>query len=166
MNNIEEPVKRPWGMTLFLVLSLINAIFQIFSSIFTYLFMPVMRELLENGQLEEQLQLFMPSMDEAMRQSVMDNLANQLAVQPGYYLLIGVLFIGSLVGVLKMFKLQRLGFHVYSLSQLLILIAEVAFIYSKQPENPFFNEFLTTVMFILFYHLCFKRIEYMQKQQQ
>ena len=166
MNNIEEPVKRPWGMTLCLVLSLINAIFQIFSSIFTYLFMPVMRELLENGQLEEQLQLFMPSMDEAMRQSVMDNLANQLAVQPGYYLLIGVLFIGSLVGVLKMFKLQRLGFHVYSLSQLLILIAEVAFIYSKQPENPFFNEFLTTVMFILFYHLCFKRIEYMQKQQQ
>lgn len=159
MNEIQEPIKRPVGMTILLVLSLVNAIFQVFSSIFTYLFMPVMKEMMESGQLEEQLQLFMPTLDEATKQGVLDNLATQLSVQPVYYLLIGVLFIGSLVGVLKMFKLQRLGFHIYSIAQMLILITQVAFIYSKQSQSPFFNEFLMTLMFILLYHLFFKRIE-------
>lgn len=159
MNEIQEPARRPVGMTILLVLSLVNAIFQIFSSIFTYLFMPLMRELMDNGQLEEQLELFMPTIDDTARQAVLDNLATQLEVQPLYYLLIGVLFIGSLVGVLKMFKLQRLGFHIYSIAQFLILIVEVAFVYSKQAQNPFFNEFLMTIMFILLYHLYFKQME-------
>ena len=159
MNEIQEPVRRPVGMTILLVLSLINALFQIFSSIFTYLFMPFMKEMMESGQLEEQLQLFMPNMEEAMRQTMLDNLATQIGVQPIYYLLIAVLFIGSLVGVLKMFKLQRIGFHIYSISQMLILIAQVAYIYSKESQSPFFNEFLMTLMFILLYHLYFKRIE-------
>ena len=57
-----------------------------------------------------------------------------------------------------------MGFHIYSISQLLILIAEVAFVYSKLPQNPFFNEFLSTVMFILIYYLFFKRIEFMRNQ--
>ncbi|MCR5013587.1 MAG: hypothetical protein K6A28_02310 [Bacteroidales bacterium] len=162
MNDLQEPVKRPLGMTIFLVLSLINAVFQIFSSLFTYLFMPAMKELLETGQLEEQLEVFMPTIDEEMADAVMNNITTQLSVQPVYYLLLGLLFIGSLVGVLKMFKLQRLGFHIYSISQMLILIVQVAFLYSKQAHNPFFNEFLTTLMFILFYHLCFKRIEFME----
>lgn len=160
MNEIQEPVRRPVGMTILLVLSLINALFQIFSSIFTYLFMPFMKEMMENGQLEEQLQLFMPNMEEAMRQTVLDNLATQIGVQPIYYLLLAVLFIGSLVGVLKMFKLQRIGFHIYSISQMLILITQVAYIYSKESQSPFFNEFLMTLMFILLYHLYFKRIEH------
>ena len=159
MNEIQEPARRPVGMTILLVLSLVNAIFQIFSSIFTYLFMPLMRELMDNGQLEEQLELFMPTIDDTARQAVLDNLATQLEVQPLYYLLIGVLFIGSLVGVLKMFKLQRLGFHIYSIAQFVILIVEVAFVYSKQAQNPFFNEFLMTIMFILLYHLYFKQME-------
>jgi hypothetical protein len=159
MNDIQEPVRRPVGMTILLVLSLINALFQIFSSIFTYLFMPFMKEMMESGQLEEQLQLFMPNMEEAMRQTMLDNLATQIGVQPIYYLLIAVLFIGSLVGVLKMFKLQRIGFHIYSISQMLILITQVAYIYSKESQSPFFNEFLMTLMFILLYHLYFKRIE-------
>ena len=162
MNDLQEPVRRPWAMTLLLVLSLLNAVFQIFSALFTYLFMPIMKQMLESGELEEQMQLFGSSMDETTLQAVMDNIAVQLSVQPVYYLLIGLLYIGSLVGVIKMFKMQRLGFHIYSIAQMLILIVEVAFLYSNQPRNPFFNEFLMTVMFILFYHMSFKRIEFMQ----
>ena len=164
MNDLQEPVKRPWAMTFLLVLSFLNAVSQILRSLFTYLFMPVMKEMLENGQLEEQIQLLMPTMDEATLDAVLDNLTIQLSVQPIYYLLIGLLFVGSLVGVIKMFKLQRIGFHIYSIAQLLILIVDVVFIYSKQAHNPFFNEFLMTLLFILFYHLSFKRIELMQKQ--
>ena len=164
MNDFQEPVKRPWAMTFLLVLSFLNAVSQILRSLFTYFFMPVMKEMLENGQLEEQIQILMPTMDEATLQAVLDNMTIQLSVQPFYYLLIGLLFVGSLVGVIKMFKLQRIGFHIYSIAQLLILIVDVVFIYSKQAQNPFFNEFLMTLLFILFYHLSFNRIELMQKQ--
>ena len=74
-------------------------------------------------------------------------------------MLTALLYVGSLIGVIKMFKLQRTGFHVYSISQMLILIVSVICIYSKQGTDGFFNEFLMTVMFILIYHLYLKRIE-------
>ena len=51
MNDLQEPVRRPWAMTLLLVLSLLNAVFQIFSALFTYLFMPIMKQMLESGEL-------------------------------------------------------------------------------------------------------------------
>lgn len=161
---IEEPVKRPVGMTILLVLSLINAIYQLFSSLFTYLFGPMMREMLENGQFEDSFRMFMPNADEATFEAMMDNIATQLAVNPNYYLILFVLFLGSLIGVIKMFKLQRLGFHIYSISQFLILIARVAFIHSKQAQGSFFSEFVTTLLFILIYHLYFKRIEFQEQQ--
>ena len=81
-----------------------------------------------------------------------------------YYLFNFVFYIGSMIGVVKMFKLQRQGFHFYAISQFLILINSVVFIYSKQPENTFFTEFLTTIMLILIYHLFLKRIELLQQQ--
>ena len=162
MNEIQDPVKRPVGMTILLVLSLLNAIYQMLTSIFTFFLLPVIREMVESGQLEEAVLSFMPDINETMLETMMDNLSVQMSVNPFYYLLLAFLYAGSLAGVLKMFKLQRVGFHIYSISQMLILIAEVAFLYVKMPQNPFFNEFLMTVMFILIYHLFFKRIEFMQ----
>lgn len=164
MNEIPNQVQRPVGMTILLVLSLINAIYQIVASIITFFFMPMMKVMMENGQFEELMENFMPTIDPAMLETLTTNLSVQLSVSPFYYLLLAALYVGSLVGVLKMFKLQRLGFHIYSISQLLILIAEVAFVYAKLPQSPFFNEFLTTLLFILIYHLFFKRIEFMQNQ--
>lgn len=164
MYEIEPQAKRPVGMTILLVLSLLNAIYQIISSIFIFFLMPVMKEMMENGQFEDLWESYFPSLDPSMVETLSTNLSTQLSVSPYYYLLLAVLYAGSLAGVLRMFKLQRIGFHIYSISQLLILIAEVAFIYSKLPQNPFFNEFLMTVLFILIYHLYFKRIEFMQNQ--
>ena len=157
-------MKRPVGMTILLVLSLLNAIYQITASIITFVLMPVMKEMMENGQFEDLAERFIPTLDPDMLETLMTNLSVQLSVNPVYYLLLAVLYAGSLVGVIRMFKLERIGFHIYSISQLLILIAEVAFVYSKLPQSPFFNEFLTTVLFILIYHLFFKRIEFMEKQ--
>ena len=75
-----------------------------------------------------------------------------------------VLYIGSLIGVLKMFKLQRLGFHIYSIAQLLLLIASVVYVLPHQTQNTFFNDFLFTLLFILVYHLSLKRVELLSKQ--
>ncbi|MBR4391886.1 MAG: hypothetical protein IKT08_07275 [Bacteroidales bacterium] len=155
----QTPIKRPVGMTILLVLSLLNALLQIFSSFFIYLFLPTLKELLEDGDLETMFQTTMPGVDTSMMETMMDNLTVQLSVNPVYFILICLLYVASLIGVLRMFKLQRIGFHIYSISQMLILVAEVVFLYSKQPQNPFFNEFLMTILLIFIYHLFFKRIE-------
>ena len=161
MNDIPASPKRPIGMTILLVLSFINACLQIFSALGMYVTTPVMSQMLANGELEEYMAPFLSVMQ--MDGDTLDEfwtvIENRLSVNRSYYLLTALCYIGSLVGVLKMFKIKRLGFHIYSISQMLILIVGVAFIYSKQGQSPFISEFLTTVMLILLYHLFFKRIE-------
>ncbi|MBO4328880.1 MAG: hypothetical protein J5831_05640 [Bacteroidales bacterium] len=159
-----NPVRRPAGMTFLLVLSLLNSIYQTLSNLVLFFTGPVMRPMLESGQIEDQIRTFFPTMDDTMMENLMDGMAAQLDVNPVYYLIMSVLYIGSLIGVLKLFKLQRLGFHIYSIAQLLMLIAAVVFVVPHQPQNTFFNEFLFTLMFILIYHLYLKRVELQAKQ--
>ena len=158
---MEETVKRPIGMTILLVLSLINAILQIFSSLGMWVTTPMMSEMLANGELEESMAPFLTlmRMDDEATKAFWEVLENRLTINPIYYLFTALLYVGSLIGVVKMFKLQRTGFHFYSISQMLLLIVAVIYVYSIQGNAGFFNEFLMTVMFILIYHLYLKRIE-------
>lgn len=157
----EAPIKRPIGMTILLILSLVNACLQIFSSLGMFLTLPIMNEMLSNGDMAQQMEpwLSMMRMSDEETKAFWEVIESRLSINPAYYLLTALLYVGSLVGVLRMFKLQRIGFHVYSISQMLILIVAVIFVYSTQGSSGFFNEFLMTVMFILLYHLYLKRIE-------
>lgn len=157
-----QPIRRPVGMTILLILSLVNACIQIFSNAGMYLSIPTMSEMLANGELAEQMGplLSLMRMSDEEVKGFWEVIENRLSISPAYYLLTALLYIGSLVGVIKMFKLQRVGFHVYGISQMLILIVSVIYIYSASRNNGFFNDFLMTVMFILMYHLFLKRIEY------
>ena len=148
-------------MTILLVLSLINAILQIFSSLGMFISTPVMSQMLADGELEETMAplLSMMNMTESELDSFWQIIEARLAINPIYYLFTALLYVGSLIGVIKMFKLQRTGFHFYSISQMLLLIVTVIYIYSKLGSAGFINEFLMTVMFILIYHLYLKRIE-------
>jgi multisubunit Na+/H+ antiporter MnhG subunit len=165
---MDNTVKRPIGMTILLVLSLINAILQIFSALGMWITTPVMSQMLANGELEESMAPFLSlmQMDEQATQAFWEVLENRLSINPIYYLLTALLYIGSLTGVIKLFKLQRSGFHIYSISQMLLLIVSVIYVYSTQGSAGFFNEFLMTVMFILIYHLYLKRIEYGQAKRE
>lgn len=148
-------------MTILLVLSLINAILQIFSAFGMWVTTPVMSQMLADGTLEESMApvLTLMRMDDEAARAFWEVLESRLTINPLYYLFTALLYIGSLIGVIKMFKLQRVGFHLYSISQMLLLIVSVIYIYSTQGSDGFFNEFLMTVMFILIYHLYLKRIE-------
>lgn len=154
-----QPVKRPVGMTFLLVLSILNASLQIFSNLLMFVTMPIMKAMTDNGEMEDAFEPFLSMMDETMVESFNSTMEVWMNVKPIFFLITGLLFVGTLVGAIKMLRLQRLGFHIYSISKMLILIAAVAFVYSHMAQNPFINEFLTTVMFILIYHLYFKRIE-------
>lgn len=157
----EQPVKRPIGLTILLVLSLVNACLQILSNLGLYVTTPVMSQMLADGTLEKTMTPFL-----SVLQMSDDDLAafwqiveGRLVINPISYLLTALLYVGSLIGVIRMFKLQRVGFHFYSISQMLILIVSVIYVYAKMGSVGFFNDFLMTAMFILLYHLYLKRIE-------
>ena len=147
-------------MTILLIFSLANACLQIFGNLGTCLTAPMMSQMLANGELIKEMEpvfTILHTSDEEIN-LFLQILEDQLSISKVYYLLTALLYIGSLVGVVMMFRLQRTGFHVYSISQMLLLIVAVVYIYSHETSG-FFSEFLLTAMLILIYHLFFKRIE-------
>lgn len=154
-----QPMKRPSGMTFFLILSLINACFQIISSIVSYFTLPTVKTMIDNGQFEEIMAPFFKGMDAEMTSQMIDTMSITASTNPNYYLILFVLFIGSLFGVLYMFKLNKRGFHIYSISQICMLINSSAYIYPRQEVSSFTSDLLLTVLFILLYYLYFKRLE-------
>ncbi len=151
--------KRPVGMTILLVMSLINACWNIFSGFVSFLTQPHVAKMFENGQMEESMGPFWGTMSDEMKQMMTDGVKMLSQIDPKYFLFLAILFVGSLVGVIQMFKKKKTGFHIYSISQLLILINASVFLYPKQPQSGFVSDLLLTLIFILLYYLYFKRME-------
>lgn len=146
-------------MTFLLVLSFINACWNILSSFVMYLTTPHIAEMMQNGQAEKMLEPFIATMTEEMRETMMAGLKMMVQIDAKYWLFLLILFIGSLVGVVRMFKGNKTGFHIYSVSQILMLINASVYMYPKQPQSGFVSELLLTLIFILLYYLYFKRME-------
>ena len=156
--------KRPTGMTILLVLSTINACWNIVSSLVLYLTAPTMAEMAKNGQLEELMTPFSATMGEEMQQAMTASINLLTSIEPRYWLFLCLLFIASLMGVLRMFRGDKRGFHIYSISQILMLINASVYLYPKQPQSGFMSELLLTLIFILLYYLYFKRMDLQNKQ--
>ena len=151
-------------MTILLVLSFINACWNIFRAIIMYFTTPRMAEMFDNGQFDEMMKPF-ASMGEDFTKAMTDSMNILTQINPNYYLILLVLFIASLVGVIKMFKVNKTGFHIYSIAQICMLIDHSVFVYTLQKPSPFFSDFLFTAIFILLYYLYFKRMEAPQDLQ-
>jgi hypothetical protein len=156
--------KRPTGMTILLVLSFINACWNILRSIIMYFTTPLMSEMLNNGQFEEMMEPF-SSMGEEFTKAMNDSMTVLTQINTNYYLILLVLFIASLVGVIKMFRGDKRGLHIYAIAQILMLIDASVFVYPLQKPSPFFSDLLLTVIFILIYYLYFKRMNLKQDNQ-
>lgn len=145
-------------MTILLVLSSINACWNILRSIIMYFATPRMAEKYENGQFEEMMQPF-SAMGEDFTKAMNDSMNILTQINPYYYLILLVLFIASLVGVVRMFKNDKRGFHVYAIAQICMLIAHSVFVYPLQKPSPFVSDLLLTSIFIMLYYLYFKRMQ-------
>lgn len=164
METTEQKI-RPTGMAIFLVLSFINACWNILRSFIMYVSTPMMAKMMENGDFEDAMEPFVATFGEEMRQAMMESMNLLTSINPNYYLILIVLFIGSLIGVLKMFKWDKRGFHIYSISQILMLINASVYVYPLQHPSPFTYDLLITLMFILMYYLYFKRKEQFENMQ-
>lgn len=157
METVEQK-KRPTGMTILLVLSFINACWNIFRSFVMYFITPRMAEMFETGQFDEMIQPF-SAMGEDFTKAMNDTIQILIQINPNYYLILLVLFIASLIGVVMMFKGNKRGFHIYSIAQICMLINHSAFVYPLQKPSPFTSDLLLTALFIMLYYLYFKRME-------
>ena len=156
--------KRPTGMTILLVLSFINACWNILRSIIMFFTTPIMSKMLDDGQFEEMMQPF-SAFGEDFTKAMTDSMNILTQINPYYYLILVVLFIASLVGVIKMFKGDKRGFHVYAIAQICMLIAHSVFVYPLQKPSPFVSDLLLTSIFIMLYYLYFKRMEMTQNPE-
>lgn len=154
LSNFENPQpQRPSGLTVWCVLSFINAGFQFTSNIFSFLLYNVMHELGESEEYYEMMEKFTPDMEQF--ESVMQA---QLAVSRVNYLLQALLFAGSFVGVLFMWKQLKKGFHIYAISQILILIVTAIFVTSVTGASIWGNVILTAI-WIGIYYMYYRRFE-------
>ena len=155
----EQVQKRPTGMTILLVLSFINACWNILTSLVMYVMTPKMAEMVQTGQIEEIMAPYSALIGEEQQQLAMDGMKMMAQIEPKYWLFLLILFIGSLVGVIRMFKGDKRGLHIYAISQILMLINSSVYFYPKQAQSGFVSELLLTMIFILLYYLYFKRME-------
>lgn len=154
LSNFENPQpQRPSGLTVWCVLSFINAGFQFTSNIFSFLLYNVMHELGESEEYYEMMEKFTPDMEQF--ESVMQA---QLAVSRVNYLLQALLFAGSFVGVLFMWKQLKKGFHIYAISQILILIVTAIFVTSVTGA-PIWGNVILTAIWIGIYYMYYRRFE-------
>lgn len=159
METTTQPRKRPTGMTILLVLSLLNAIFWIVGSFSLYVTTPTMARAVENGQIEQFLAPYASMLDETQMEDMMTGLRFMAQIDAKYWLFKLILFVGSLFGVIKMFKVDKRGLHIYAISQILMLINSSVYFYPKQAQSAFVSDLLLTAIFILLYYLYFKRME-------
>ena len=151
-------------MTILLVLSFINACWNILRSVILYFTTPRMAEVYENGELDKMMEPF-SAMGEEFTKAMNDSMHIFTQINPNYYLILLVLFIASLIGVLKMFKGDKRGFHFYSIAQICMLIDHSVFVYPLQKPSPFTSDLIITILFILLYYLYFKRMQMVDTTQ-
>lgn len=107
--NENDVLKRPTFLTVLCILSFISGGLGSLSALITPIFSDIMIEFLKNS----------PNYDETL----MEETIMLLRAGWGYYLITFVFAMCSLVGVFFMWKLKKIGFHFYALSNLGLLFA-------------------------------------------
>ncbi|MFH1296741.1 MAG: hypothetical protein ABIJ04_05645 [Bacteroidota bacterium] len=74
---------------------------------------------------------------------------------PGFFLITGVLYVGSLTGAILMWRLRKVGFHLYAVSQILLLIAPMYFL---KLSGPSILDLLFSGLFIILYSTQLKQM--------
>lgn len=151
-NDFETPEpQRPSGLTVWCVLSFINAGWQILANIVTFLMYNLMKEIGQSEEYLEMMEKFAPNVDD-----IESAMQAQFAVSRMSYLVQALLYVGSFIGVLYMWRLQKKGFHIYAISQILILIA-TALLVTSVTGASMTGAVIMTAVWIGIYYMYYKR---------
>ena len=78
-----------------------------------------------------------------------------LEARPAFFLVSGLCYAGSLFGAILMFRLKKTGFHVYTIFQILLILAPMYFLHLSSPG---LFELLFTGIFVLLYGVNLKHL--------
>lgn len=125
-------VKRPGGLTVICILTFIFSVLSTISFLFCSLYYTYLPELIKNSPYSKDI----PGIDALTHASIW------------FYILNAILFGVSLAGAILMYRLRKVGFHLYTVAQILLLILPLY--YMPGFKSDFSNITITTV-FILIY---------------
>ena len=149
--NFENPTpQRPTGLTIWCVLSFINAVWQVIMNTVIFLSFNFMQRLSQDEDYLEMLEKY--GMDGDMSDQAFGAL---LSIGRGYYILVALLFVGSFIGVYNMWYQQKKGFHIYAISQILILIVMALFGATSSMTGPV----ILTVLWIGVYYMYYRKFK-------
>ena len=154
--NIEqEEPKRPEMLTVICVLSFINAVYNGIVNFISFAFYDTFQNVF--AQMRNGEGMFADMADDNWEMFAQ---ASSLAfsVGRGYYFVEMVLFVASFIGVLMMWRLQKKGFHVYTIAQFLMLIATSIFVTSKIDGGFPFGPIFWTAAFVFMYASYYKNV--------
>lgn len=134
--------KRPQQLTLLCILSLVGGGLSLLSNLFLYSSFDLIKEYFKDGATQKIL-------------GTEIDMGFIISINPDFFLWQMMLFSFSIYGVILMWKFKMNGFHIYSVSQVLILIIHEIYI----PSLPFpFFEIALTIIFILLYFKNLKQV--------
>lgn len=125
---------RPKALTVLAILSFVGSGLSAISNLFVFFNHAMMVEMVESG----------------MFSSLEFDFSILTSTNKQYFLIIGLLNIVSFSGVRQMWFMRRSGFHIYAISQLLMLIVSTVFVFKPSGIFPMFDLLLTGI-FILYY---------------
>lgn len=129
-------------LRIILVLSIIYSGFSCFSYLTTGLFFQMFKTMFETGALQFPAEM-----------TVYVELL--FATPRSFFLCSAILYAASLVGVILMWNLHKGGFHLYTLSQLLILLITVLFL---GKERLSMGDVMLTILFVTYYYMALRNL--------
>jgi len=78
-----------------------------------------------------------------------------LSSTPGFFLITALLNSGSFAGAIMMWRLRKVGFHLYTIAQILLLIAPMYFL---NLQSPSILDLLFSGLFIILYSTQMKHM--------
>lgn len=135
-----EP-KRSQLLTILCILTFAGSGMNAFSSLFIAAFY-------------DAFQLIAQEISEKLNLPGMEILLN---ATPVFFLITGLLYLGSITGAIIMWRLRKAGFHVYTVAQILLLIAPMYFLNLPMPSVI---ELLFSALFIILYSTQLKQMHH------
>ena len=134
-----QPIKRPTGLTVICILTFIFSGLSLISSLFYSVYYHYLPGLINNSPFTKSIE-GIEGMADALKVLTQANI--------WFFIFNTILYAVSLGGAIMMFRLKKVGFHFYTVAQILLLITPL--IYLTGYKTDIANTFISGI-FILIY---------------
>jgi len=145
--------ERPTGLSIFCIFSFIGGAWIALQNFVLFAAYDAFKKMLANDDMMEAYTKLLGNQADTMIKVY----ETMFSVDRIYFILEALLSIGSFVGVLFMWRLQKKGFHIYTIAQILMLIVSAILFYGVVGTKPW-GDVLWTVFFVLWYLPFYKKV--------